>query len=302
MFSPIELLQVPVSVGSLFLSYFFAIYFFNQRLYLRHVAMLSLFFKMPIEKNLWSILRFLVKLELFLTIFLPSKILLNNNIYEKSTILWAFYTVILSLFFWVFLISGNVYFFSLSMLYLILHIEILVFALLIKNDFLKMNLLFSLGLSHQEFDEIVFFFLGNTHFKTILSSAAAVGTAGVITIAEMSREYSVASAESLMMFNQNVKKAEVAIQVYEQMPIEKSLPQDFKKNFEYFREKGLSLEQALSEAKSLTDTAYAKVKQPPHIVDSLIDLDKRRLADFDKALSKQPLYSLIPEIKDLLKK
>ena len=194
------------------------------------------------------------------------------------------------------------YFFSLSMLYLILHIEILVFALLIKNDFLKMNLLFSLGLSHQEFDEIVFFFLGNTHFKTILSSAAAVGTAGVITIAEMSREYSVASAESLMMFNQNVKKAEVAIQVYEQMPIEKSLPQDFKKNFEYFREKGLSLEQALSEAKSLTDTAYAKVKQPPHIVDSLIDLDKRRLADFDKALSKQPLYSLIPEIKDLLKK
>ena len=194
------------------------------------------------------------------------------------------------------------YFFSLSMLYLILHIEILVFALLIKNDFLKMNLLFSLGLSHQEFDEIVFFFLGNTHFKTILSSAAAVGTAGVITIAEMSREYSVASAESLMMFNQNVKKAEVALQVYEQMPIEKSLPQDFKKNFEYFREKGLSLEQALSEAKSLTDTAYAKVKQPPHIVDSLIDLDKRRLADFDKALSKQPLYSLIPEIKDLLKK
>ena len=302
MLFPIELLQVPVSVGSLFLLYFFAIYFFNHRLYLRHVAMLSLFFKMPIEKNLWSILRFLVKLELFLTIFLPSKILLNNNIYEKSTILWAFYTVILSLFFWVFLISGNVYFFSLSMLYLILHIEILVFALLIKNDFLKMNLLFSLGLSHQEFDEIVFFFLGNTHFKTILSSAAAVGTAGVITIAEMSREYSVASAESLMMFNQNVKKAEVALQVYEQMPIEKSLPQDFKKNFEYFREKGLSLEQALSEAKSLTDTAYAKVKQPPHIVDSLIDLDKRRLADFDKALSKQPLYSLIPEIKDLLKK
>jgi hypothetical protein len=302
MFFPIELLQVPVSVGSLFLSYFFAIYFFNHRLYLRHVAMLSLFFKMPIEKNLWSILRFLVKLELFLTIFLPSKILLNNNIYEKSTILWAFYTVILSLFFWVFLISGNVYFFSLSMLYLILHIEILVFALLIKNDFLKMNLLFSLGLSHQEFDEIVFFFLGNTHFKTILSSAAAVGTAGVITIAEMSREYSVASAESLMMFNQNVKKAEVAIQVYEQMPIEKSLPQDFFLTFDLFREKGLSLEQALSEAKSLTDTAYAKVKQPPHIVDSLIDLDKRRLADFDKALSKQPLYSLIPEIKDLLKK
>ena len=53
-----------------------------------------------------------------------------------------------------------------------------------------MNLLFSLGLSHQEFDEIVFF-LGNTHFKTVLSSAAAVGTAGVVTIAEMSREYSV---------------------------------------------------------------------------------------------------------------
>ena len=52
-----------------------------------------------------------------------------------------------------------------------------------------MNLLFSLGLSHQEFDEI--FFLGNTHFKTVLSSAAAVGTAGVVTIAEMSREYSV---------------------------------------------------------------------------------------------------------------
>jgi len=302
MLFPIELLQVPVSVGSLFLSYFFAIYFFNHRLYLRHVAMFSLFFKMPIEKNLWSILRFLVKLELFLTIFLPSKILLNNNIFEKSVVLWAFYTVLLSLFFWVFLISGNVYFFSLSMLYLILHVEILVFALLIKNDFLKMNLFFSLGLSHQEFDEIVFFFLGNTHFKTILSSAAAVGTAGVITIAEMSREYSVASAESFMTFNQGVKEAKSAIQAYEQMPIEKSLPQDFKKNFEYFREKGFSLEQAFSKAESLTDTAYAKVKQPPHIVDSLIDLDKRRLADFDKALSKQPLYSLIPEIKDLLKK
>ena len=82
------------------------------------------------------------------------------------------------------------------MLYLILHVEKLVFALLIKNDFLKMNLLFSLGLSHQEFDEI--FFLVNTHFKTVLSSAAAVGTAGVVTIAEMSREYSVASAESFM--------------------------------------------------------------------------------------------------------
>ena len=158
MFFPIELLQVPVSVGSLFLSYFFAIYFFNHRLYLRHVAVLSLFFKMPIEKNLWSILRFLVKLELFLTIFLPSKILFNNNLYEKSIILWAFYIVTLSLLFWVFLISDNSYFFSLSMLYLIFHIEIIIFALLIKNDFLKVNLLFSLGLSHQEFDEIVFFF------------------------------------------------------------------------------------------------------------------------------------------------
>ena len=303
MLFPIELLQVPGSVGSLFLSYFFAIYLFNNKLYLRHFAVLSLFFNTPVEKNLWSILRFLVKLELFLTIFLPSKILLNNNIFEKSVVLWAFYTVLLSLFFWVFLISGNVYFFSLSMLYLILHVEILVFALLIKNDFLKVNLLFSLGLSHQEFDEI-FFFLGNTHFKTVLSSAAAVGTAGVVTIAEMSREYSVASAESFMTFNQGVKKAESAIQAYEQIKIEKSqsFPQNFKHNFEYFREKGLSLEQALSEAESLTDKSYPKVKQPPHIVDSFIDLDKRRLADFDRALSKQPLYSIIPQIKDLLKK
>jgi len=157
MFFPIELLQVPVSVGSLFLSYFFAIYFFNYGLYLRHLAVLSLFFNMRVEKNLWSMLRFLVKLGLFLSIFLPSKILFNNNIYEKSTLLWAFYTVVISFYFWVFLISGNVYFFSLSMFYLILHIEILVFALLIKNDFLKMSLLFSLSLSHQEFDEIIFF-------------------------------------------------------------------------------------------------------------------------------------------------
>jgi len=304
MFFPIELLQVPVSVGSLFLSYFFAIYFFNNRLYLRHLAMLSLFFKIPIEKNFWSILRFLVKLELFLTIFLPSKILLNNNIYEKSTILWAFYTVMLSLFFWVFLISDNVYFFSLSMLYFILHIEILVFALLIKNDFLKVNLLFSLGLSHEEFDEIVFFFLGNTHFKIILSSAAAVGTAGVITIAEMSREYSVASAESLMTYNQDVKDAKEAIQVYEQIAVEKSqsFPKNFKENFEYFREKGFSLEQAFSKAESIADKSYPQVKQPPYIVDSLIDLGKKRRVDFDKVLSKQPLYSLIPHIKDLLKK
>ena len=61
-------------------------------------------------------------------------------------------------------------------------VETLVFALLIKNDFLKVNLLFSLGLSHQEFDEIVFFYLGNTHFKTILSSAAAIGTAGGLVV------------------------------------------------------------------------------------------------------------------------
>ena len=90
MFFPIELLQVPVSVGSLFLSYFFAVYFFNRKLYLRHFAVLSLFFNMPVEKNFWSILRFLVKLELFLTIFLPSKILFNNNVFEKSTILLGF--------------------------------------------------------------------------------------------------------------------------------------------------------------------------------------------------------------------
>jgi hypothetical protein len=302
MFSPIELLQVPVSVGSLFLSYFFAIYFFNHRLYLRHVAMLSLFFKMPIEKNLWSILRFLVKVELFLSIFLPSKILLNNNIYEKSTLLWAFYTFMLSLFFWVFLISDNVYFFSLSMLYLVLHIEILVFALLIKNDFLKTNLLFSLGLSHQEFDEIVFFFLGNTHFKTALSSAAALGTAGVITIAEMSREYYVASAESFITYNQGVKDAKEVIQAYDFRGDQIEIEKNFKQNFEYFREKGFSLEQAFSKAETLADKDYAKVKQPPHIVDSRIDLEKVRLASFDKALGKQPLYFIIPEIKDLLKK
>jgi len=300
MFFPIELLQVPVSVGSLFLSYFFAIYFFNHGLYLRHLAVLSLFFNMRVEKNLWSMLRFLVKLGLFLSIFLPSKILLNNNIYEKSTLLWAFYTVIISFYFWVFLISGNVYFFSLSMFYLILHIEILVFALLIKNDFLKMSLLFSLGLSHQEFDEIIFFYLGNTHFKTVLSSAAAVGTAGVVAIAEMSREYFVASAESYIAYNQGVKAAQEAIQAYdlrfEQIEIEK------KQNFDYFREKGFSLEQAFSNAETLADMGYAKVKQPPHIVDSCTDLEKMRLASFDKALSKQPLYFLIPEIKDLLKK
>ena len=136
-----------------------------------------------------------------------------------------------------------------------------------------------------------FFFLGNTHFKTVLSSAAAVGTAGVVIIAEMSREYSVASAESFMTFNQGVKEAKSAIQAYEQIEIEKSqsFPQNFKHNFEYFREKGLSLEQALSEAESLTDKSYPKVKQPPHIVDSFIDLDKRRLADFDRAL-RNSLY------------
>ena len=297
MFFSIELLQVPVSVGSLFLLYFFAIYFFNNRLYLRHLAVLSLFFNKPVEKNLWSVLRFLVKLELFFGIFLPSKILLNNNIYEKSALLWAFYTVILSLFFWVFLISDNVYFFSLSMLYFILHIEILVFTLLIKNDFLKMNLLFSLELSHQEFDEIVFFYLDNT---TILSSAAAVGTAGVMGIAEIFREYYVASAESYITYNQGVKIAKEAIQAYEQIEIEKK--QDFKENFDYFREKGFSLEQAFSKAEIVTDKGYAKVKQPPHIVDSCIDLEKSRLASFDKALSKQPLYFLIAEIKDLFKK
>ena len=316
MFFPIELLQVPVSVGSLFLSYFFAIYFFNNRLYLRHLAMLSLFFKMPIEKNFWSILRFLVKLELFLTIFLPSKILLNNNIYEKSTILWAFYTVMLSLFFWVFLISDNVYFFSLSILYFILHIEILVFALLIKNDYLKINLLFSLGLSHEEFDEIVFFFLGNTHFKTLLSSAAAVGTAGVVTIAEMSREYSIASSESFEMYHTGVKKAEAALQAhdikFEQIEAtKKQIECDRIKNFEYFREKGFSLEKSFSKASTIADNGYASVQKsysalsqekPRNIVDSLIDLDKRRLADFDKAISKQPLYNIIPQIKDFLKK
>ena len=147
-----------------------------------------------------------------------------------------------------------------------------------------MNLLFSLGLSHQEFDEIVFFYLGNTHFKTILSSAAAIGTAGVVTIAKMSREYSVASAESFMTFNQGVKKAESAIQAYKQIEIEKSqsFPQDFKHNFEYFREKAFSLEEAFSKAESFTDKGYPQEKQPPHIVDSFIDLDKRRLEDFDR--------------------
>ena len=145
MFFPIELLGVPVSVASLFLFYFFLIFFFNHTLYVKHFAVLNLFFEKPVEKNIWSILKFLVKLELFLTIFLPSKILLNNNLYEKSTILWAFYTVFLSLVFWVFLISNNVYFCSLSVLYFILHVEILVFAL---------------NLSYQEFDEIVFFSFG----------------------------------------------------------------------------------------------------------------------------------------------
>jgi len=144
-----------------------------------------------------------------------------------------------------------------------------------------------------------FFYLGNTHFKTVLSSAAAVGTAGVVAIAEMSREYYVASAESYIAYNQGVKAALEAIQAYdfrfEQIEIEK------KQNFDYFREKGFSLEQAFSNAETLAD-GYAKVKQPPHIVDSCTDLEKMRLASFDKALSKQPLYFLIPEIKDLLKK
>ena len=292
MLFPVELLRVPVSVASLFLFYFFLIYFFNRRLYVKHFAVLTLFFKKPVKKDIWSILKFLVKLELFLTIFLPSKILLHNGIFEKSTILWAFYTVYLSLVFWFFLISNNVYFCSLSVLYFILHVEILVFAL---------------NLSYQEFDEIVFFYLGNTHFKTVLSSAAAAGTTGVAIIAEMSREYSIASISSFEMYHHGVKEAEAAIEAHglEIKAIDKQIDVDRVKNFEYYRNQGFSREASFSKAESIADKGYLKmqqVKKPPYIVDSLMDLGNKRRADFDQALSKQPLYNLIPQIKDLLKK
>jgi len=228
---------------------------------------------MPIEKNLWSILRFLVKLELFLTIFLPSKILLNNNIYEKSIILWAFYTVILSLFFWVFLIIGNVYFFSLSMLYFILHVEILVFALLIKNDFLKVSLLFSLGLSHQEFDEIVFFYLGNTYFKTMLSSVASFGTAGVASGAvcfQWARECANSTVAGDLFMDTSLAEIKGSIKDFskdsrlmlEQIETtRKQIEFDRVKNFEYYREKGFSLEQAFSKAESIADKGYCSVQE-----------------------------------------
>ena len=307
MLFPVELLGVPVSVASLFLFYFFLIYFFNQRLYVKHFAVLTLFFKKPVKKDIWSILKFLVKLELFLTIFLPSKILLHNGIFEKSTILWAFYTVYLSLVFWFFLISNNVYFCSLSVLYFILHVEILVFAFLIKNDFLKMNIVFALNLSYQEFDEIVFFYLGNTHFKTVLSSAAAAGTTGVAIIAEMSREYSIASISSFEMYHHGVKEAEAAIEAHglEIKAIDKQIDVDRVKNFEYYRNQGFSREASFSKAESIADKGYLKmqqVKKPPYIVDSLMDLGNKRRADFDQALGKQPLYNLIPQIKELIKK
>ena len=201
-------------------------------------------------------LKIFSKLELFLTVFLPSKILFNNIVFEKSTILWAFYTVLLSLFFWVFLISGNVYFFSLSMLYFILHVEILVFALLIKNDFLKVNLLFSLGLSHQEFDEIVFFYLGNTHFKTILSSAAAIGTAGVAGGAmcfQWARECANSTVAGDLFMDISLAEIKASIKAHD-LKLEqieaarKQIEFDRIKFFEYFHSKGFSLEAALSKA------------------------------------------------------
>jgi hypothetical protein len=296
MFFPIELLRVPVSVGSLFLSYFFAIYFFNHRLYLRHVAMLSLFFKMPIEKNLWSILRFLVKLELFLTIFLPSKILLNNNIYEKSIILWAFYTVILSLFFWVFLIIGNVYFFSLSMLYFILHVEILVFALLIKNDFLKVSLLFSLGLSHQEFDEIVFFYLGNTYFKTMLSSVASFGTAGVASGAvcfQWARECANSTVAGDLFMDTSLAEIKASVKAHD-LKLEQ-IKFDRIKDFEYYRSKDFSLEAAFSKAECLADKSYCSVREAPKplSIETLSELVKLKGDVMDATLKKQPIHGFL---------
>ena len=134
------------------------------------------------------------------------------------------------------------------MLYFILHVEILVFALLIKNDFLKVNLLFSLGMSHQEFDEIVFFNLGNTHFKTILSSAAAIGTAGVAGGA-MCFQWARECANSTVAGDLFMDTSLAEIKAHD-LKLEK-IEFDRIKNFEYYRSKDFSLEAAFSKAECL---------------------------------------------------
>ena len=310
------LLQIFITTGLFYFLYFLGVYFFNYKLYTKHFAVLNLFFNKPVEKSFGGIIKFLGKLNLYLTIFLPSKILLHNGIYEKNLIMWAFYTIVLSYVFLFFLISENIYFTSLSLLYLTLHVQIILLSLLIKNSFFKLNLIFFLGLSHEEFDEITFFCLGNISLKTVLSSVCIFGTAGGITLVEMSREYSIASSESLEIYHTGVKAAEAAIQAHDfrleqiEAAIKKQIEVDKVKNFEYFHSKGFSLESALSKAECIAEKDYACVQESysalsqgkSGIVDSLIDLEKRRRVDFDKALSKQPLYYLIPQLKDFFKK
>ena len=152
------------------------------------------------------------------------------------------------------------------MLYFILHVEILVFALLIKNDFLKVNLLFSLGMSHQEFDEIVFFNLGNTHFKTILSSAAAIGTAGVAGGAmcfQWARECANSTVAGGLFMDTSLAEIKASIKAHD-LKLEqieaarKQIEFDRIKFFEYFHSKGFSLEAALSKAECLADKSYCR--------------------------------------------
>lgn len=301
--------------------YLISLFLFNKDLFSKNLDFLKIlfpeFFDKKVTLTLKECLKLVVKFLIFTNLFLPSKILLHNGIRERSEFYFFCYSFYLAMICFVSLFLGGVpMMFGLS--YLFLLIETLIIGLFWeynKGFRLYFSKLFPINV---DLNQVIAFYLGNPS-SSALRGGICFGTfalAGGGLCFQWARECAVSTAAGDLFLETSVADIKGSIKDFskasnlklEQLETaRKQIEFDRVKNFEYYREKGFSLEAAFSKAESIADKSYCSVQEncsavsqeapKPLSTETYRELIKQKGDVMETVIKKQPIHRFLDTIE-----
>ena len=297
--------------------YFCTIFLLNKDLFFKHLRFLKTLFPEFFDKktipSFKECLSLVLRVLVFANLFLPSKILLHNGVRERSEFFFFVYTFYLAMFCFVSLFGGGIpMMFGLSYLFLLVETTVIGLFWEYNEGFrLYFSKLFPINI---DLNHVIAFYLGNPS-SNALRGGICFGTlalAGGGLCFQWARECAISTAAGDLFMETCVADIKGSIKDFskdshlmlEQIETtRKQIEFDRVKNFEYYREKGFSLEQAFSKAESIADKGYCSVQEnysavsqeaPKHLsTETLRELVEMKGDVMETSLKKQPIHRFL---------
>ena len=297
--------------------YLTSLFLFNRNLFSKHLYFFKFlfpeFFDTKVSLSLKECLKLILKFLIFTNLFLPSKILLHNGIRERSEFYFFCYTFYLAMICFVSLFLGGFStMFGFSYLFLLIETTIIgLFWEYNKGFRLYFSKLFPINV---DLNLVIDFYLGNPSSSAV-RSGICLGTfalAGGGLCFQWTRECAISTAAGDLFMDTGLADIKGSIKDHnlkldlklEQIEAtRKQIEFDRIKNFEYFRNKGFSLEASFSKAECIADKSYASVQEyyssvsqeaPKSLsTETFRELIKQREDVMEAVIKKQPIHRFL---------